>query len=92
MINITGQRNERVDFADMKLNPKRHFDIPADVICDMELRADQKVIILEQWKNDACLREVADGENMSGDANVGDELKKVSEALRAAEELAAMER
>ncbi len=77
------QRTQRTNIEDMKLNPKRHFEKPQQVLSHEGLSVDEKTAILEQWQDDASLREIAEAENMPG-ANVAEELKNVSDALHLA--------
>lgn len=67
----------RVD--DLIAHPHRHFASPADVLTDSRLTPDQKLKVLESWKQDAARLAESTAENMTG-GEEGD-LRDVSKAL-----------
>lgn len=54
------------DFAHAMQDPAGTFAEPSDVLSDASLTDEQKLKILEQWKNDAINLQVAEEENMGG--------------------------
>jgi hypothetical protein len=67
-------------------DPGSVFNKPSDVIDNMELSRQQKVTILQQWKQEVLLRLVAAEEDMTGDPEDANRLKEISNALIALEE------
>ena len=66
-------------------DPSSVFEKPSDVLDNLELSAEQKIEILQQWKQDVMLRLVAEEENMPGDPENSDRLKAITDALIALE-------
>jgi hypothetical protein len=62
-------------------DPSSVFEKPSDVIDNMELSAEQKIEVLQQWKQDIMLRIVAEEENMAGTPENSERLKQVTDAL-----------
>jgi hypothetical protein len=47
-------------------DPAEMFESPREVVADKTLSKDQKLQILETWRQDAKLQQQAEAENMSG--------------------------
>lgn len=62
-------------------DPSSLFEKPSDVLDNMELSLEQKIEVLQQWKQDVMLRLVAEEENMPGDPDNSDRLKAIEDAL-----------
>lgn len=53
-----------IDYTKALANPEKIFGNPKHVVADTTLTKAQKLKILEQWKHDATLMEIAEEENM----------------------------
>lgn len=62
-------------------DPQAYFSDPQQVIDSADLSKQQKVAVLEQWKNDLTLQQVAEEENMPGDTSNSELIRAVSNAL-----------
>jgi len=67
-------------------DPGSIFEQPGDVVDNMELSREQKIKILQQWKQEITLRLVAEDENMPGAPANADRLRAVNDALVALRE------
>lgn len=65
----------------LMIDPSSVFEEPNDVLDNTELSGEEKVEILQQWKDEVQLRLVAEEENMSGDPANSERLKEVTNAL-----------
>lgn len=74
---------ESADMKDMMANPEAHFDSPWDVVRDSQLAPKSKRAILEQWKLDIKLQQIAEEENMPGDTS--ESLQEIEKAIGAIE-------
>lgn len=70
-----------MDYQQALLDPTSVFSQPADVLNDKALDREQKIRILKRWEYDARELQVAEEENMAGDAP--SMLGEVHEALAA---------
>ena len=68
---------------DLMQDPSSLFNTPRDLLEAPDLSAQQKTVILEQWKNDVLQRMVAEEENMDGDPGNAERLRQISNALEA---------
>lgn len=62
-------------------DPSSVFEKPSDVLDNLELSTEQKIEVLQQWKQDVMLRLVAEEENMPGNPENSDRLKAITDAL-----------
>lgn len=69
------------DIKKALLDPTSVFENPAQVLHANDLSREQKIEILERWRYDAELMEIAEEENMTK-SNGKDMLRAVLEALR----------
>jgi hypothetical protein len=68
---------------DLMQDPSTLFNTPRDLLEAPDLSAQQKTVILEQWKNDVLQRMVAEEENMDGDPDNAERLRQITNALEA---------
>ena len=68
------------DIKKALLDPTAVFDRPMQVLHASDLSAQQKIEILQRWRYDAQLQELAESENMSTDGQV-DRLEEILQAL-----------
>jgi hypothetical protein len=64
---------------DLIAHPHRYFGRPGDVLADSSLTADDKLKVLESWKQDAARLAESTAENMTGGEE--SDLRDVSKAL-----------
>jgi len=64
-------------------DPSTLFNTPRDLLEAPDLSAQQKAVILDQWKNDVLQRMVAEDENMDGDPGNAQRLRQITNALDA---------
>ncbi len=70
------------DIKKAMLDPTAVFDNPMQVLHASDLSHEQKIEILQRWRYDEELLEIAEGENM-GRGGEKDFLQSILEALRA---------
>ena len=56
------------DYQKALTDPTSVYQYPKDLLVDDSLTQQQKLVILERWKQDAIELMVADEENMAGDS------------------------
>lgn len=54
-----------IDLEKAKANPGAHFKSPEEVISHLEIATQDKIDILESWRQELLLLTVADEENMA---------------------------
>ncbi len=57
------------------------YEAPADILRDEGLSRDQKISMLQQWREDKRAHMRAAGEGMEGDDRAADLLKEIKKAL-----------
>ena len=58
------------DFDQVMNDPSAYYATPGDVLRDNQLTRDQKIAVLKLWAFDAQEIEVAQAENMQGEASI----------------------
>jgi len=67
---------------ELKHNPAAYFKAPVDVVGSKELSTEEKIEILQRWAYDEREKEVAEEENMPGNApNAESRLADILKAL-----------
>ena len=66
---------------DAMRDPEAVFEHPQRVLENRHLSVEQKISVLEQWKDELIQRQAAEAENMGATATDPDLLKDVSNAL-----------
>ena len=57
------------------------YEAPAEILRDEGLSRDEKIAMLEQWRDDERAHMRATGEGMEGDDRAADLLKEIKKAL-----------
>lgn len=73
-----------IDFQKAMADPEAECQEPNNVVKDTELSKEQKLKILQQWKHDANLIQIAEEENMRpGEEHSSTMLSRISQAIEA---------